>query len=74
MDMGTDADSTLYAAELQGINLALTMAVVEVDASAFKKQMNIFDDNQAAIHSLASSEGKSGAYFSKQIAASVESL
>ena len=72
--MGTDATSTVYAAELQGINLALTMATAEVDASAFKRHVNIFADNQAAIRSLTRPEGRSGAYILKQIAAEVDSL
>ena len=72
--MGTDATSTVYAAELQGINLALTMAAVEVDGSAFKRHITIFADNQAAIRSLTRPEGRSGAYILKQIAARVESL
>lgn len=72
--MGTDATSTVYAAELQGINLALTMAAAEADASAFKIHVNIFADNQAAIRSLTRPEGRSGAYILKQIAARVESL
>ena len=49
--MGTDATSTVYTAELQGINLALTIATAEVDISTFKRYINIFADNQAAIHS-----------------------
>lgn len=59
--MGTDATSTIYAAEKQGINVALIMAKAEVDADARQRQLGIFADNQAAIRSLARPEGKSGA-------------
>ena len=72
--MGTDATSTVYVAELEGINLALTMADVEVDAGASRRRINIFVDNQAAIRSLTRPESRSGAYILKQIAARVESL
>ena len=41
----TDATSTVYAIELQGINLALTIATAEVNASAFKRHINIFANN-----------------------------
>ena len=63
--MGIDAASTVYAVELQGINLALTIATAEVDANAFKRHINIFANNQAAIRSLTRPEGRSGAYISK---------
>jgi hypothetical protein len=72
--IGTDATSTVYVAELQGINLALTIVTAEVNASAFKRYINIFANNQAAIRSLTRLEGRSGAYILKQIAARVESL
>lgn len=72
--MGTDSTSTAYAAELQGINLALAMAKTEVGANACQKPINIFADNQAAIRSLTRPEGRSGAYILKQIAAEVDSL
>jgi ribonuclease HI len=72
--IGTDATSTVYAAELQGINLALAMAEAEADAGARRKLINIFADNQAVIRSLTRPEGRSEAYILKQIAARVESL
>ena len=72
--MGRDATSTVYVAELHGINLALTMAAVEVDASAYQRHITIFADNQAAIRSLTRPEGRWGAYILKQIAARIESL
>jgi ribonuclease HI len=72
--MGTDATSTVYAAELQGINLALVMAKAEVEAGSCQKLDNIFADNQAAIRSLARPVGRSGAYILKQITTKVESL
>lgn len=56
--MGTDATSTVYAPELQGINVALVMAKAEVDADAPQRHLGIFADNQAAIRSLARPEGK----------------
>jgi hypothetical protein len=59
--MGTGTTSTVYAAELQGINLALAMAEAEADAGACRKLINIFADNQAAIRSLTRPEGRSGA-------------
>jgi hypothetical protein len=49
ISMGTDATSTAYAAELQGIQLAAAMAKAEVDACACQKLTNVFADNQAAI-------------------------
>lgn len=58
--MGTDATSTVYAAELQGIILALVMAKAEIDAGASHKHINIFAYNQAAIRSLTRPEGRSG--------------
>lgn len=63
--MGTDATSTVYAAELQDINLALAMAQAEVDVGVCQILINIFADNQAAIHSLTRPEGRSGAYILK---------
>lgn len=66
--MGTDATSTVDAAELQGINLALTLAETEVDTGVLQRQINIFAGNQAAICSLTRPEGRSGAYILKQIA------
>lgn len=72
--MGTDATSTVYAAELQGINLALAIAKAEVEAGPRQKLINIFADSQAAIRSLTRPEGRSGAYILKQIATRVESL
>ncbi|KAM0724065.1 hypothetical protein Q7P37_000245 [Cladosporium fusiforme] len=64
----------VYVAELEGINLALTMTDVEVDAGASRRRINIFVDNKAAIRSLTRPEGRSGAYILKQIPARVESL
>jgi ribonuclease HI len=72
--MGTDAISTVYAAELQAIDLALAVAKAEVDAGACLKLINIFADSQTAIRSLTRPEGRSGAYILKQIAAKVELL
>ena len=72
--IGTDSTSTVYAAELQGINLALAIAKTEVGANACQKPINIFADNQAAIRSLTRPEGRSGAYILKQIAAGVDLL
>jgi hypothetical protein len=54
--------------------LSVVMATAEVDASAFKRHINIFADNQAAIHSLTRPEGRSGVYILKQIVPRAESF
>ena len=63
--MGTDLTSTVYAAELQGINLTLAIAKTEISANVCRKTINIFADNQAAIRSLTRPEGRSEAYILK---------
>lgn len=70
--IGTDITSTVYAAELQGVNLALIIAKVEVDAGVVERKINIFADNQAASHSLSKPEGRSRAYIIKQIVDRIE--
>jgi ribonuclease HI len=71
--MGPDTTSTVYAAELQGISLALEIAQTETDTDR-KRNIVIFADNQAAIRSLTRPEGKSGAYIIKQIIQKIEHL
>jgi ribonuclease HI len=65
--MGTAETSTVYAAELQGINLALSMALASIEAGDNHRKITIFTDNQAAVRSLVRPEGRSGAYIVKQI-------
>lgn len=72
--MGTNATLTVYAAELRGINLALTMAKEEVDAGAVQRCINVFADNQAAIRSLTRPEGRSGSYILRQIVERIGAL
>ena len=72
--MGTDAISTVYAAELQGINLALSMAQTMTDSSPSNRSIAIWTDNQAAIRSLVRPEGRSGAYILQHLAQRVEAL
>jgi ribonuclease HI len=72
--MGTAETSTIYAAELQGINLALEMACTSTVAGNGHKRITVFTDNQAAIRSLTRPEGKSAAYIVRQIVRKVEQL
>ncbi|PPJ61058.1 hypothetical protein CBER1_07391 [Cercospora berteroae] len=72
--MGTDATSTVYAAELQGINLALQIAQNTLEDTSSPRQVAIRTDNQAAIRSLVRAEGRSGAYILKQIACRTDTL
>lgn len=72
--MGSSSSTTHYLAELQGINLAPSMAQEVVTDSTIGRQVAIWSDSQAAIRSLRRSEGKSGAQISKQIVQKVRSL
>lgn len=71
--MGTKQTSTVYAAELQGINLALSMVQTHSNTKPGMK-IHIFADHQAAIRSLVRPEGRSGAYIVRQIAQKITAL
>jgi ribonuclease HI/exonuclease III len=75
--MGTDKTSTVYAAELQGIKMALDIAQEQTGTATDrndKRRIAIFVDNQAAIRTLTRPEGRSGAYIAKQIAQQIKQL
>jgi ribonuclease HI len=72
--IGSDTLSTVYAAELQGISLALQIAQEYADESGERKQIAIYTDNQAAIWSIAKAEGRLGAYILADIAQQVLEL
>jgi ribonuclease HI/exonuclease III len=72
--MGSDTLSTVYAAELQGISLALHIAKEYADGDGERKDIAVYTDNQAAIWSIAKAEGRSGAYILADIAQQVQEL
>jgi ribonuclease HI len=72
--MGPDTQSTVYAAELQGISLALQIAQGYASGDGELKDIAIYTDNQAAIWSIAKAEGRSGAYILADIAQQVLEL
>ena len=72
--MGPDTQSTVYAAELQGISLALQIAQGYASRDGELKDIAIYTDNQAAIWSIAKAEGRSGAYILADIAQQVLEL
>ncbi|KAH7563672.1 hypothetical protein BM1_00719 [Bipolaris maydis] len=72
--MGPSTLSTVYAAELQGINLALQIARRYANEHGERKSIAIYTDNQAAIWSIAKAEGRSGAYILGEIAQQVQEL
>lgn len=59
--MGPDTASTVYAAELQGISLALHIAQGYANRNGDRRDVAIYTDNQAAIWSIANAEGRLGA-------------
>ncbi|GAW26203.1 putative zinc knuckle [Rosellinia necatrix] len=65
--MGRDTASTVYAGELQGINMALQIAREHRHQGSRWEKATIYTDNQAAIRSSATPVGKSGAYLLRQI-------
>ena len=60
--MGDNSTSTVYAAELQGIRLALIIALEDWNKGNRRKKLIIYTDNQAAIRTVGNPTGKSGAY------------
>lgn len=66
--MGTERASKVYAAELQGLLLAMKMTQAETEPSSDCRHATIFADNQAAFRSLVWLEGRSGGHILKQIA------
>jgi ribonuclease HI len=70
--MGPDTVSTVYAAELQGISLALQIARAYAARGGGRQKVAIYTDNQAAIWSVAKAEGRSGAYILAEIAQQVK--
>ncbi|EEU33763.1 uncharacterized protein NECHADRAFT_19784, partial [Fusarium vanettenii 77-13-4] len=72
--MGDERTSTVYAGELQGINLALQIAQEDRDNGNDRSKLLIHTDNQAAIRSTAKPEGKSGAYLLKSITQQIGQL
>jgi ribonuclease HI len=72
--MGPDTESTVYAAELQGVNLALQIAQEYASRNGARRDVAIYTDNQAAIWSIAKAEGQSGAYILADIARQVKEL
>ncbi|KAL6165128.1 hypothetical protein ACJQWK_08372 [Exserohilum turcicum] len=72
--MGPGTVSTVYAAELQGISLALQITQEYVERGGERRKIAIYTDNQAAIWSVAKAEGRSGAYILADIAERVKTL
>jgi ribonuclease HI len=66
--------STVYAAELQGISLALQIAQEHADGTGARKDIAIYTDTQVAIWSIAKAEGRSGAYILHELARRVQEL
>ena len=72
--MGSDTISTVYAAELQGISLALQIAQEYAGRGGRRQGVAIYTDNQAAIWSISKAEGRPGAYILEEIARQVQEL
>ncbi|KAF1923272.1 uncharacterized protein M421DRAFT_327637 [Didymella exigua CBS 183.55] len=72
--MGPDTASTVYAAELQGISLALQIAQEYASRNGARRDIAIYTDNQATIWSIAKAEGRSGAYILADIARQAQEL
>ncbi|KAH6044453.1 hypothetical protein HBI67_247390 [Parastagonospora nodorum] len=72
--MGATTVSTVYAAELQGISLALQIAEQYVERGGKRRDIAVYTDNQAAIWSITKAEGRSGAYILEEIARQVQRL
>ena len=72
--MGPETASTVYAAELQGICMALEMVQAGLHQWHKYKHIHIFANNQAAIRFVVRPEGRSEGYITKQIVQKTDEL
>src|SRR5690348_4066618 len=64
--LGNKEQTTVYGAELQGIQLATTLARAELRRNSHISQVHIYTDNQAAIRSNTEIRRQSGQYIATQ--------
>ncbi|KAF2254520.1 hypothetical protein BU26DRAFT_409944, partial [Trematosphaeria pertusa] len=72
--LGLSTTSTVYAAELYGISLALQIAQAYANGDGSRRNVAIYTDNQAAIWSITKAEGRTGAYILEEIARQIQDL
>jgi ribonuclease HI len=72
--MGDETISTIFAAELQGIRLALDITLAEWERGERRTKVTIYTDNQAAIRAVGDPVGRSGAYILGEIVNRVNRL
>jgi ribonuclease HI len=72
--MGDSTTSTVYAAELQGIRLALKIALDDWKKGSRRKKLIIYTDNQAAIRTVGRPSGRSRAYITADIVRLIDRL
>ncbi len=72
--MGDSDTLTVFAAEFQGIRLALIMALEDWNKGNRRKKLIIYTDNQAAIRTVGNPTGKSGAYINADITRLIDRL
>jgi ribonuclease HI/exonuclease III len=72
--LGLSTTSTVYAAELYGISLALRIAEEYADRNGSRRNIAIYTDNQAAIWSVTKAEGRTGSYILEEIASQIQDL
>jgi ribonuclease HI len=72
--MGDSTTSTVYAAELQGIRLALKIVLDDWNKGSRRKKLIIYTDNQAAIRTVGRPSGRSRAYITADIVRLIDRL
>lgn len=72
--IGDSTTSTVFAAELQGIRLALIIALEDWKNGNRRKKLIIYTDSQAAIRTVGKPTSKSGAYITADIMRLIDRL